>query len=115
MHEMTKHYLIAALWSSTGDNEDPLDQNYGIEDIAQKSVEQAEKDCLSFLSAYKNIIGTNYEQAGHDFWFTRNGYGVGFWESDRPWEEHGRRLTSAAYAFRELTPVVGDDGKIYFE
>ena len=115
MHDMTKHYLIAALWSSMDDNQDPLDQNYDLEDIAPESIGQAERDCQAFLSTYSDIIGNNFEQAGHDFWFTRNHKGVGFWECDRPWGENGRRLSNAAHAFRELSPVVGDDGKIYFE
>lgn len=119
MHEMTKHYLIAALWSSTDQSNeqggDPLDQNYDLEDIAQESIDQAERDCLAFLSTYLDVIGTHYEQAGHDFWLTRNRHGVGFWECDRPWGENGRILSNAAHAFRELSPVVGDNGKIYFE
>ena len=112
MHEMTKHYLICALWSSTGDNDEPLDAEYGIENIAPKSIAQAEKDCLAFLSAHASIIGVRYDQAGHDFWLTRNGHGAGFWDGDWP-NEDGKRLTAAAHDFGETDLYVGDDGRVY--
>ena len=46
-------------------------------------VEEQTIDCLCFYnkSHYYFPDGT-IEQAGYDFWFTRNGHGVGFW--DRP-------------------------------
>ena len=46
-------------------------------------VEEQTIDCLCFYSRshYYFPEGT-IEQAGYDFWFTRNGHGTGFW--DRP-------------------------------
>jgi hypothetical protein len=58
---------------------------------------------------------TPMAQAGHDFWFTRNGAGVGFWE-DSDWPKpYGDILDKAAKRFGETGLYVGDDGHIYQE
>lgn len=46
-----------------------------------------------------------------DFWLTRNGHGVGFW--DRDVGAVGDRLTKACKKFGETYLYVGDDGKIH--
>jgi hypothetical protein len=121
MHEMTKHYLIAALWSSTDNSDDQggdyLDDNYDLDDIAPKAIEQAETDCQAFLAEYEPVIDRQYEQAGHDLWLTRNRHGAGFW--DRPetiWSKTlGKELTEYAHKLGDTYAYVGDDGLIYFE
>jgi hypothetical protein len=58
---------------------------------------QAESDCRRFFNVYRELIGDNIEQAGHDFWLTRNGHGAGFW--DRPeiyGEQAAEELTRAS-------------------
>lgn len=110
MHEMTRHYLVCALWSSTDEHDNPLDANYDIDDIAPESIAQAEEDCLAFLNDNKVDI-TDLEQAGHDFWLTRNHHGAGFW--DRGLGEKGKRLTDASHAYGTQDMYVGDDGKVY--
>lgn len=60
-------------------------------------------DCLAFYSQVECVLATkNIAQAGHDFWLTRNGHGVGFW--DRP-EIYGanrvQRFTEIAESFGE--------------
>lgn len=112
-------YLTTALWSSTDNSTpqggEPLDKNYGIGDIAQESMDQAEKDCKKFLEENFSMIPINrWGDAGHDFWLTRNRHGAGFWDGDWP-EEHGKLLTESAHSFGEIDPYIGEDGKIYFE
>lgn len=51
------------------------------------------------------------EQAGHDFWLTRNGHGSGFW--DRDIGAAGEQLTQAAHKCGECNLYRGDDGRIY--
>lgn len=51
------------------------------------------------------------EQAGSDFWFTRNRHGVGFW--DRKLGEAGDALTESARAAGECSLYFGDDGRLY--
>jgi len=115
---MTRAYLICALWSSSDNSNeqggDPLDDNYDLEDIAPESVRQAESDCVRFKQTNEvDLVEWDDEQAGHDFWLTRNHHGAGFW--DRGKGAAGRRLTTAAQQYKELHPMVGDDGQIYFE
>ena len=52
-------------------------------------------------------------EAGADFWFTRNGHGVGYWDGDYP-EPQATRLDDASKRFGEVWLYVGDDGQLYF-
>lgn len=56
------------------------------------------------------------EQAGRDFWFTRNGHGVGFWEWRGPTKSASlarQNLHGAARAAGECDLYFGDDGRLY--
>ena len=116
MKKITQHYLACALWSSTGDNGEPLDDDYGISDIAAESVESAEKEIDDFLTLLEseNINWRDFmseEQFGHDFWLTRNGAGAGFW--DRGLGDLGKILTKWAKSYGSSDAYVGDDGAVY--
>ena len=40
-------------------------------------------ECLAFfVYAECYLSDDNIEQAGHDFWLSRNGHGTGFWDRD---------------------------------
>ena len=112
-----KAYVEAALWSSTDDDDEPMDKNYDMRDIAPEALRKMEADCKKFQRENEAAIneaaeqGYNDEQAGHDFWLTRNGHGAGFW--DRNLGDVGERLTKACDKFGEQYLYVGDDGKIY--
>lgn len=80
------------------------------------------RDCAIFETAHSADISDDNlthsqktdatNQAGHDFWFTRNGHGAGFWDGD--WlEEVGERLTATSKIFGEVELYVGDDGLVY--
>lgn len=43
---------------------------------------------------------SNLQQAGHDFWLTRNQHGAGFWDGD--WPDHGHHLTDLCEIFGSL-------------
>ena len=84
-------YLETALWSSNDESTEaggePMDANYGTEDIDKKSYYGLRKDALKFYKANIEDI-TSWEgreygphaSAGHDFWLNRNGHGAGFWD-----------------------------------
>lgn len=116
MDKFTTAYIEAALWSSTDNSDEsggrPLDFNYGVEDIAPETIASILDDCKAFQEAHANDIGDNLEQAGHDFWLTRNHHGAGFWDGDWP-DDVGERLTEASHAFGNVDLYVGDDGLIY--
>lgn len=116
MDKFTTAYIEAALWSSTDNSDDsggrPLDDNYGIKDIAPETLSSIVEDCKVFQKAHADDIGGNVEQAGHDFWLTRNRHGAGFWDGD--WNDNvGAKLTEASHAFGSVNLYVGDDGLIY--
>lgn len=117
MEAMLSAYMVAALWSSNDESDErggePMDNNYGIEDIAPETVEKMRADVVKFLAENAADIGDREEQAGHDLWMTRNGHGVGFWETPDWPQEAGERLTRAAKAMGETSLYVGDDGMIY--
>jgi hypothetical protein len=125
-------YMIAALWSSTGPSEEPyacenLDDLFDIDDISDECRDSMFKDCNKFIDeniadleaycdSHRGVQARAHEDkpeawAGHDFWLTRNGHGVGFW--DRGLGELGERLSKAAKVYGGIDLYPGDDGKIY--
>ncbi len=105
LDEFTRAYVECAFWTMDEDNDNTQ------EDIAPHALGQIIRDCAIFQHAYADEIGDNPEQAGHDFWLTRNGHGAGFWDGD--WPEHGDHLTEACKLFGECDLYFGDDGKLY--
>lgn len=107
-------------------NEEPMDANYSETDLAPETLEKIIADCAGFQAKHGDVIraaiatgevtcGPDFDEwghAGHDFWLTRNGHGVGFWDGDWP-EPFADELTKAAEAFGECYLYVGDDGRIY--
>jgi len=116
MDRFTTAYIEAALWSSTDNSDDsggrPLDDNYGIEDLAPETLASIIEDCKEFQETYAEEIDGNLEQAGHDFWLTRNHHGAGFWDGDWP-DDVGATLTEASHAYGSIDLYIGDDELIY--
>jgi hypothetical protein len=116
MDPFTIAYIEAALWSSTDESDEqggePLDANYGLDDIAPEALASILNDCEAFQQDHAEDIGGELERAGHDFWLTRNGHGAGFWDGD--WDDDiGQRLTDASDVYGSVDLYVGDDGLIY--
>jgi len=132
---ITKHYLIALLWTMPGDddNENPGD-NIDLADLPAETVNKAKADATSFVA----LCGSLFDQAmecfddgygqhpdagsaaaafGHDFALTRNHHGVGFWdrESEGLPQFLGDALTRVCQKhFSEADLYIGDDGKVNF-
>lgn len=116
LDSFTRAYIEAALWSSNDESDErggePMDKNYGIEDIHEETLKKMKSDCDEFQTAYYDLIGHDLERAGHDFFLTRAGAGCGFW--DGGWDEpDATTLTEASKGFGEFTLYVGDDGMIH--
>jgi|TARA_R110002020_G_scaffold320795_1_gene536666 hypothetical protein len=122
--EFLRGYIACALWSSTGDDDRPLDSTHDETDLAGETLQAMKDACTKFmadngedLELFGNVMGVGEtkpdfsDSAGHDFWLTRNGHGAGFW--DRGLGELGDRLSDAATAFGEAHLYAGDDGKLY--
>lgn len=65
-------------------------------------IEQARKDCAAFTVANAELLNRAGDpwQNGSDFWYTRNGHGVGFWDRGYP-DDVAEPLTDAAHKFGE--------------
>ena len=115
----TRAYIEALFFTEAGpDSEDITTDS----EFSQEALTELAQDCKEFqFSAEGHMVGcsrggsryTVQEQAGHDFWLTRNGHGAGFWDGDWP-EKHGAVLDRIAKDFGEIWAYLGDDGFIYF-
>lgn len=127
------HYIVTALWSSMDESDDnggePMDANYGPEDLADETRATMREEVADFLNCidlarrpgdvWDEMIGTVWqdpEQVGHDFWLTRNGHGTGFWDryyGDQPAAELGDFLAKWSKSYGSVDLYVGDDGRIH--
>lgn len=135
LDSFTRGYIEAMFFTDTchGDLDDTENRDGEIpdfatyDDIDERSLWEIIAECASFKRANQVLIdaacdaGTYDEQrAGSDFWFTRNGHGVGFWDRDLGFHDElgdiGTRLSEACgwcTDFPEVYVHTGDDGKIY--
>ena len=114
-------YIETMLWSSSDPGDEKggeyLDEDYDKNDIAASYMQEIVSDCKNFVKENYKFIKENIKGAGHDFWLTRAGHGAGFWDGD--WKEEidgknaGDHLTKMTKAYKEISPYVGDDGKVY--
>jgi hypothetical protein len=105
-------YLECALWSSMGDDGEPLDYDYSEDDVHSDARAEMTRECVDFIRANRaDLAGMNAGQAGHDFWLTRNGHGAGFW--DRGLGDKGKRLSEASKVYGDYGLYVGDDSKLH--
>ena len=131
---ITKHYLIALLWTMLGDDncENPGD-SIALQDLPQETIQQATNDVVAFvescgvlfdqaMACYDNGYGRHPDAAsaeaafGHDLALTRNGHGVGFWarESEGLPRALGEALTRVCEGFGERNLYIVDNGRVYF-
>lgn len=128
LDDFTRRYLETALWSSTDDSDDsggnPLDDGRDFTDFAPSALARAAVDCARFQRENEKTLeycynsdvyiqGEKYNSsnAGHDFWLTRCGHGVGFW--DRGLGGAGERLSDVCRKWGNIDPYLGDNGKVY--
>lgn len=89
-------------------------------DLSDEALAKVRGDCARFVTAARDLLNEAYSdtydimQAGRDFWFNRNGHGVGFWDRDLP-KPLGDKLSKVAHASGECSLYMGDDGKLYLE
>lgn len=109
-----RSYVACALWSSTDDQGEPLDDGRDIDDLPAETLAKMRDDVADFVfgnSRDLNRSTLEESQIGHDFWLTRNGHGAGFW--DRGIGAVGDRLTAASKVYSSVELYIGDDEQIY--
>jgi len=72
----------------------------GFSELAPDALAKIMRDCAAFQAAAAPLLALAYErdyseeQAGRDFWLTRNGHGAGFWDRDAlAADDLGRQLS----------------------
>lgn len=116
----TDAYIEALYFTDTGEDEQPPHDA----EISPELRASIDSDCAAFWTQFRHMIQRakcfetsrgpydKAEQAGHDFWLTRNGHGAGFWDGD--WSEpFATYLTDAATQFGPCETYLGDDGLIH--
>lgn len=127
--EFIRGYMIAAVWASmhTADEHTdpvPIDSLDPEPEWSEEAIKEVKEVCIDFMESneadldlyvseieYDPTQGTPYDYAGHDYWLTRNGHGVGYW--DRSLGKLGKRLTEACDSYGSQDLEIGDDGKLY--
>lgn len=120
LSRFTASYIETALWSETDDTGQPLEDTFAPSDLDPEALARMQADCAAFYGEHWAIIlegpcrgrYEGPEQAGHDFWLTRNSHGAGFWDGDWP-EPAASILDEAAKKTGECSLYVGDDGDLY--
>ena len=124
--DFTQGYIEAAFFTDAENLPDIV--TLDAKDLAPEAIGTIAAECMRFQQENSGLLKGAYaprwegnkelprytpEQAGRDFWFTRNRHGAGYW--DRGLGKPGDDLTEAAHTFSEVSLVLGDDGKIYQE
>lgn len=118
-----KGYIEAMFFTDTGtgDDEEKGLEDASFEDLAPKALKLIHEDCNAFLADCGHLLEEAYsecptpydaERAGNDFWYTRNGHGVGFWDRGLP-KPLSDNLCAVARGFGPLYLYRGDDELIY--
>lgn len=121
LSDFSRGYVDAIFFTECHCDNEELEEK-GFLDFAPETLKRIEADCAAFEMNNAQALATAYEmhenytpeQAGQDFWLTRNGHGTGFW--DRGLGETGEELTNACghgTRWPSLDLYAGDDGKLY--
>lgn len=105
-------YFEAMFWADINRDTENYNDDLGYHSIDESSLIKVFKELDDFFSKANDILEkTSYthEQACHDFYFTRCGHGVGFWEGDHCNKEQGEKLTEIAKTFGTVDIFIGDE------
>lgn len=117
LDEVFKHYIMASLWSSTDENDEPFDSNYSIDDLDQWNANNVKEQVRKFLvdnAQDLKLSGLSDEQIGHDLWLTQVGHGAGFWDRGLD-KELGERLSEASKKLGVSANMYAEDGKVFID
>lgn len=106
-------FIEAFYFADTGEESQPPTDA----ELSKPARQRITIDCLAFLYRMQcyleaDTVTADMQQAGHDFYFTRQGHGVGYWETDRGYGPYSDMLDAAAKAFPELDFYLSDDNEI---
>lgn len=128
MDAFTEAYVECAIWSESDwramheageDNPQPLDENYGPDDLDAETLKEIVEDCEAFQRdnsadlelLYADPAYGDAASAGHDFLLTRNRHGAGFWDRGGNTDAL-KRLTDASHAYGDFNLDSTSEGKV---
>lgn len=120
----TQGYVEAMFFTNTGTGDDEDLEHATFADLAPETLRDIIADCAAWQKTNATLLsaamrspsydheddGYGSKQAGRDYWFSRNGHGVGFW--DRGLGAIGDDL-HAACQYKNKDLYRGDDGAVY--
>ncbi len=126
MDSFTQGYIEAMFFTecepgTDADSHEPETQSAlhgdcGFDDLAPEAIERIVTQCAVFQASNAELLDLAYardydrRQAGRDFWFTRNGHGVGYWDRKEldPDSAEYEALTAEMVANRDNNAVWGE-------
>lgn len=114
LDDFTRGYIEAMFFTNASSPDDGDLSTATVADLAAETWNRIEKDCAAFQEANASLLAQAYgrddyspEQAGRDYWFTRNGHGVGYWDREQlePDSEAYEVLTAQMIANRDNPDV----------
>lgn len=118
----TQGYIEAAFFTDASAPDDGDLQDASFAEVAPSALDEITADCASWQMANVALLDKAYERdgydakrAGNDYWFSRNGHGVGFWARKELRADGLGDALHAACKWREVHVYRGDDGLIYFD
>lgn len=120
LDDFTRGYIEAMFFTETGTGDDGEMEHVTLDDLAPETWAKLEADCRAFQEANADDLaeacdtvaaeGYDMEAAGRDYWYSRNGHGVGYW--DRQLGAIGDKLHAVA-KHHAVDLYLGDDGRLY--
>jgi hypothetical protein len=96
--DFMRAYLDCAEWAGLSEEDREAFELSAAPKWSDDTIAKARADCADFVNENSAALeGIDPEQAGHDFFLTRNRHGAGFW--DRGLGERGKLLTEASHAY----------------
>ncbi|AET42325.1 hypothetical protein DSS3P1_12 [Ruegeria phage DSS3-P1] len=126
--DFTRGYIEAAFFCGVDlpDGDRDESDSFGLDDLSADSLAEMAGDCAGFMAAHAADLDAlngggrggdyDHESAGRDYWFTRNGHGVGFWDRGFTGEagEAAARLSDAC-RYNESSLWADDSGAVHVE
>lgn len=118
LDDFTQGYIEAMFFTDASSADDGDLENASFAELSPAALKAIIAECDAWQNENGELLRRacgqydyDMDQAGRDYWFTRNGHGVGFW--DRGLGDIGEALSEAArYSSRYI--YRGDDGAIHY-
>ena len=116
LDRMTEGFIECMCWAESGGPESTLGEFADPGMLTEKAEAACREACADFIHFCTEVgislpdVPLRPDQIGHDFWFTLQGHGAGFW--DRGMGDLGERLTDVAKTFSYEAWV--EDDEIHF-